>query len=31
MVKRGDYLENEVVLVNQYITKISDLYKSFEI
>ena len=30
-IQRMNYLENEVVLVNQYITKISDLYKSFEI
>ena len=30
-IQRINYLENEVVLVNQYITKISDLYKSFEI
>lgn len=30
-IQRIAYLEKEVVLVNQYITKISDLYKSFEI
>ena len=30
-IQRMNYLENEVVLVNQYITKISDLFKSFEI
>ncbi len=30
-IQRITYLENEVVLVNQYITKISDLYKSFDI
>lgn len=29
--QRITYLENDVVLVNQYITKISDLYKTFEI